>query len=141
MSGFMTTADAQPGGCRGKAVDCVTRSTAIALRLPYRHVYALLNEQARCKPPTRTPTLFGAERRVPADLSKGIGVAGLALSSDHKISATCRVHLKAAELRRSPLIVRCSKHTTAVIDGIIHDTYDLRGTARAACTATSPTCK
>jgi hypothetical protein len=35
-----------------------------------------------------------------------------------------RVHLKAAELPRGRLIVRCSKHTTAVIDRIIHDTYD-----------------
>ena len=41
-----------------------------------------------------------------------------------KIGGGCRVHLKAAELPRGRLIVRCSKHTTAVIDGIIHDTYD-----------------
>ena len=41
-----------------------------------------------------------------------------------KIGAGCRVHLKAAELPAGRLIVRCSKHTTAVIDGIIHDTYD-----------------
>jgi hypothetical protein len=41
-----------------------------------------------------------------------------------KIGGGCRVHLKAAELPRGRLILRCSKHTTAVIDGIIHDTYD-----------------
>ena len=41
-----------------------------------------------------------------------------------RIGAGCRVHLKAAERPAGRLIVRCSKHTTAVIDGIIHDTYD-----------------
>ena len=34
-------------GFRGTAGDCVTRSIAIATRLPYRHVSALLNQQAR----------------------------------------------------------------------------------------------
>jgi hypothetical protein len=43
----------QAAGFRGKARDCVTRSIAIATRLPYRHVYELLNEQARCELPTR----------------------------------------------------------------------------------------
>ena len=33
-------------GFRGKAGDCVARSIAIATRLPYRQVYALLKEQA-----------------------------------------------------------------------------------------------
>jgi hypothetical protein len=40
------------------------------------------------------------------------------------IGGGCRIHLKAAELPACRLIVRCSKHTTAVIDGIIHDAYD-----------------
>src|SRR5215471_10762282 len=34
-------------GFRGTAGDCMTRSIAIAPRLPYRQVYAQLNEQAR----------------------------------------------------------------------------------------------
>ena len=40
-------------GFRGKAGDCVVRSIAIATRLPYRQVYALLNEQAGRERPTR----------------------------------------------------------------------------------------
>jgi hypothetical protein len=39
-------------GFRGKAGDCVARSIAIATRLPYKHVYALLNEQAQRELPT-----------------------------------------------------------------------------------------
>jgi hypothetical protein len=33
-------------GFRGKAGDCVTLSIAIATRLPYRHVYALIQVTA-----------------------------------------------------------------------------------------------
>jgi hypothetical protein len=40
------------------------------------------------------------------------------------IGRGCRVHLKTDELPAGRLIVPCSKHTTAVIDGVIHDTYD-----------------
>lgn len=40
-------------GFRGKAGDCVTRSIAIATRFPHRHVYELLNEQARLERPTK----------------------------------------------------------------------------------------
>jgi len=40
-------------GFQGKAGDCVARSIAIATRLPYRQVYALLNEQAGCERLTR----------------------------------------------------------------------------------------
>ena len=70
-------------GFRGKAGDCVARSIAIATRLPYRHVYALLDEQAQREPDQR-PALFGAERRLPSNLSTGAGAAGLALGSDHE---------------------------------------------------------
>jgi hypothetical protein len=38
-------------GFRGRAGDCVTRSIAIATRLPYRHVCALLDEQAQRERP------------------------------------------------------------------------------------------
>jgi hypothetical protein len=34
------------------------------------------------------------------------------------------VHLKADERPPGRLIVVCSRHYTAVIDGLIHDTYD-----------------
>jgi hypothetical protein len=42
----------EAAGFRGKVGDCVTRSIAIATRLPYRHVYAVERE-ARRERPTR----------------------------------------------------------------------------------------
>jgi hypothetical protein len=36
----------------------------------------------------------------------------------------CKVHLRASELPKGRLVVCVSKHSVAVIDGIIHDTYD-----------------
>jgi hypothetical protein len=111
-------------GFRGKAGDCVARSIAIATRLPYRHVYALLNELAGCERPTRgrrSSARNGVFRHTCQRLLESLGWRWVPTMT---IGAGCRVHLKAAELPAGRLIVRCSKHTTAVIDGIIHDTYD-----------------
>jgi hypothetical protein len=40
------------------------------------------------------------------------------------IGSGCRVHLRAAELRRGRLIVQVSHHLAAVIDGVLHDLKD-----------------
>lgn len=41
-----------------------------------------------------------------------------------KIGSGCQVHLRASELPPGPLVVRVSRHLTAVIDGVIYDTHD-----------------
>ena len=40
------------------------------------------------------------------------------------IGQGCAVHLRTGELPMGRLIVRTSRHLTAVIDGVIHDTFD-----------------
>jgi hypothetical protein len=40
------------------------------------------------------------------------------------IGSGCKVHLADGELPMGRLVVAVSKHYTAVIDGVIHDTYD-----------------
>ncbi|MBI9051870.1 MAG: hypothetical protein JEZ00_20815 [Anaerolineaceae bacterium] len=40
------------------------------------------------------------------------------------IGKGCQVHLSENELPSGKLIVRLSKHMTAVIDGVIHDTHN-----------------
>jgi hypothetical protein len=40
------------------------------------------------------------------------------------IGSGCRVHLRDGELPMGRLVVSVSKHATAVIDGVIHDTHD-----------------
>ena len=41
-----------------------------------------------------------------------------------KIGQGCTVHLRGDELPAGRLIVKCSKHLVAVVDGIIQDTSD-----------------
>ena len=40
------------------------------------------------------------------------------------IGQGCKVHLKENELPKGRLVVSVSHHETAVIDGVLHDTYD-----------------
>jgi hypothetical protein len=41
-----------------------------------------------------------------------------------KIGAGCQVHLRSDELPNGILIVKVSKHLTAIVDGVIQDTHD-----------------
>lgn len=51
-----------------------------------------------------------------------------------QIGQGCEVHLRADELPPGRLIVSVSKHVTAVINGVIHDTHDpSRDGTRCVC--------
>jgi hypothetical protein len=41
-----------------------------------------------------------------------------------QIGSGCTVHLRPSELPSGRLVVSVSKHLTAMIDGVIHDTHD-----------------
>jgi hypothetical protein len=41
-----------------------------------------------------------------------------------RVGQGCRVHRRAGELPPGRLVVKVSKHLVAVLDGVIHDTYD-----------------
>lgn len=41
-----------------------------------------------------------------------------------QIGQGCKVHLRADELPQGRLVVSLSKHHSAVIDGVVHDTFD-----------------
>jgi hypothetical protein len=47
-----------------------------------------------------------------------------------QIGSGCKVHLRSDELPIGRLVVGLSRHSAAVIDGVLHDTYDCsrRGT-------------
>jgi hypothetical protein len=47
-----------------------------------------------------------------------------------QVGSGCQVHLRTEELPKGRLVVRLSRHLTAVVDGVIHDIYnpDRRGT-------------
>ena len=121
-------------GYKGDTGDCVTRSIAIATGLPYQEVYDSLFELARTHGATRRDKVA---RRIRGknDASPRNGMwkqiyrpylesLGWKWIPTMFVGQGCKVHLKADELPEGRLIVSVSKHMTAVIDGVIHDTHD-----------------
>lgn len=115
-------------GFKGITGDCVTRAIAIATGLPYQEVYDELNMLAEKHERPR-----GNNRRSSAR-------TGVKRSTYHRflvnrgwqwvptmqIGSGCTVHLRDGELPKDkgPLIVRVSRHVTAVIDGTIYDNHN-----------------
>ena len=120
-------------GFQGDAGDCVVRAIAIAAQRPYLEVYeALRNANANY-----------AEGRT-SRLAKHIAVRGSTPRNDNHravfhdyilslgfewvptmaVGQGCQVHLRQHEIPAGRLIVKVSKHLSAVIDGVIHDTHN-----------------
>lgn len=113
-------------GYKGMTGDCVCRAIAIAVERPYQEVYDLINEFAKSerkgkykkgKSNARTGVYKNTEAKVMAHY-------GWIWHPTMTIGSGCKVHLTADELPTGRLVVRISKHTVAVVDGVIHDTYD-----------------
>lgn len=114
------------GTARG---DCVCRAIAIVTGLPYGEVYAYLalgtgTQRATKRTGKRGRTAaegINVKRKWFKDYMKQLG---LVWTPTMGIGTGCTVHLRADELPPGRLIVSVSKHMTAVIDGVIHDTYN-----------------
>jgi len=113
-------------GSRGSTSDCVCRAIAIATGNPYRVVYDALNalgaaekrsKQRRAKSSARIGVYIPTTRRYLREV-------GWEWHPTMVVGAGCQVHLRAEELRSGRLIVQLSRHLSAVIDGVIHDTHD-----------------
>jgi hypothetical protein len=111
-------------GYKGKAGDCVVRSVAIASGLPYPEVYAALADgmgnQRKSKGRTARNGV-STKRKWFKDYMQSIGFLWTPTMA---IGQGCKVHLLKGELPQGRLIVALSKHYTAVIDGVIYDTFD-----------------
>ena len=120
----------EAAGFRGWANDCVTRSVAIVAQLPYAVVHGELAElNARMR---KTSGRLIAGHRT-ADLGiyttsklfKDYMVRlGFVWTPTMKVGSGCRVHLRPGELPKGRLVVSISRHSTAVIDGSVHDIGD-----------------
>lgn len=112
-------------GFKGATGDCVTRAIAIAVGLPYVVVYNALNDLAKLERPRgkrkRSNARTGVNRPTYHKLLLDLGATWVPTMS---IGSGCKVHLRADELPAGRLVVRCSKHVVAVIDGVMHDEYD-----------------
>ena len=121
-------------GFKGTTGDCVTRAIAIATGKPYREVYDALHDgmrefatgrskAAKCSAARSggTSPRNGVHRKVYESYLLSLGWTW---TPTMKIGSGCTTHLRAGELPGGRLVVRVSKHVTAVIDGEVHDTYD-----------------
>lgn len=116
-------------GFKGSAGDCVARAIAIVAELPYAEVYAALAKgtgaQRRSKRTTKRSASarngINTRRKWFQDYMSSLGFQWVPTM---QIGSGCTVHLVAGELPAGRLIVSVSKHYTAVIDGVVHDTFD-----------------
>lgn len=107
-------------GFKGTAGDCVPRAFAIALDLPYREVYDDLaaREKAIGKPRSARN---GVDKKVCRSF---MADHGWDWTPTMGIGTGCQVHVRADELPTGRLALQLSKHVTAVVDGVVYDTYD-----------------
>jgi hypothetical protein len=113
-------------GYKGQTGDCVTRAIAIVTGKPYQEVYDTLNKLAKKERKgkrkkgvsnARTGVYKSTIRRYMLSLGwEWVACMG--------IGTGCQVHLKASELPAGRLLVSLSRHSAAVIDRVLHDTFD-----------------
>lgn len=115
-------------GFSGKAGDCVTRAIAIIAELPYQDVYEALSAGSRSQRVTKHAKQKSSARDGVSTTRKWfrdyMTELGFTWTATMGIGTGCQVHLLAEELPAGRLIVSVSKHYTAVIDGVIHDTHN-----------------
>lgn len=117
-------------GFRAQASDCVARAAAIAAQVPYLDVYQMLHELASAERPRKGRNGKRRNRSNPREgvfkstTRKLMAALGFTWVPTMTIGSGCRVHLRASELPAGRIIVQLSRHVCAVIDGVVHDTYD-----------------
>ncbi len=104
-------------GFKGDTGDCVVRAIAIATEKPYAEVYAALSVMMGKGNSPRN----GVLRKFYQKYLESIGWEWFPTM---RVGQGCTVHLRAEELPKGRIIARCSKHLVAVVDGVVHDTYD-----------------
>lgn len=117
-----------------RAGDCVARAIAIASGRPYREVYDRLalieasTKRTKHRPKGRRRSARNGvlTHRVP--FKRYMEELGFRWVPTMRIGQGCKVHLADGELPSGRLVVSVSRHYTAVIDGVIRDTYDPRRT-------------
>lgn len=107
-------------GFKGETGDCVARALAIATQLPYREVYDAL-AAGNAEQGEKRSARSGVPRKVYEAFMLDHGFAWTATM---RIGSGCTVHLRADELPDGRIVARLSGHVCAVVDGVIHDTYD-----------------
>jgi len=115
-------------GYKGSTGDCVVRAVAIATEQPYQMVYDALAHGMQTQRSTRRSKRAGSGRNGVSVTRKWfkdyMTARGWRWTPTMLIGSGCTVHLADGELPMGRLVVSVSKHYTAVIDGVVHDTHD-----------------
>lgn len=120
----------EAAGYTGVAADCVTRAICIAFGLDYQTVYDdLASLQAGRTYTGRDGKTKTVARSARSGVLREVWKAyvldlGGVWTPTMGIGSGCRVHLLREELPAGRLIVQVTKHTVAVIDGVIRDNHD-----------------
>jgi hypothetical protein len=111
---------------KGRTGDCGCRAVSIATGRPYQEIYdAIIEEAAKERMTKRKHKRSHPRTGVwPATLGRVLFRYGFKWVATMKIGSGCKVHLRADELPSGRIIARVSKHYVAVVDGIVHDTFD-----------------
>ena len=98
--------------------DCVVRAIAIASKRDYKEVYNLVRKVSGNTPRNGVFTKREAFKNFMREL-------GFVWKPTMKVGEGCTTHLESGEIpMHSRIICVCSRHWVAVINGVIHDTYD-----------------
>ena len=128
MKVIITDGGRYAAGFKGDAGDCVTRSIAIITNRPYAEVYKELSEGC-------VNQIIGKRGKKKSSARNGVNTnrqwfkdymtkLGFTFVPTMGIGTGCRVHLRDGELPNGRIIASVSKHYCAIIDGVIHDTFD-----------------
>ena len=133
MTGFVEDDGGRAAaGYKGRAGDCTVRAIAIATEQSYQDVYDALwalNRKAKRGPGDTSPRDGNTTTKTIRAYMASLGWTWVPTM---QIGSGTTVHLTADELPTGRLVTRLSRHMCAVIDGVIHDTYDpSRGGTRA----------
>ena len=111
-------------GYKGRAGDCVARAIAISSDRPYSEVYAALAAGMGAQRKSNGATARNGITTGHKWFKNYMASIGFWWTPTMKVGEGCKTHLLKGELPPGRLVVAVSKHYTAVIDGVIHDTHD-----------------
>ena len=113
-------------GFKGTTGDCVVRAIAIIADKDYLDVYNDINEMSKNekigkRQSKKSNSRKGVYRKTYDKYLKELGFVWVPTMF---IGSGCKVHLTPDELPKGKLIARLSRHITAVIDGVVYDTFN-----------------
>lgn len=115
-------------GRKGDTGDCTVRAIAISTGLEYHAVYLDLSRRMKMRAARRGKPTVGVKvsprNGVPIEVVKEfLAEYGWQWTATMTIGSGTTVHLNGDEVPRR-CIARLSKHVTAVVDGVVRDTFD-----------------